>query len=58
VGTMGTVFSSISLVEKNDFSLYKRIILPILPTVLVRAVETFFDRCVFFLIGSLGRGIQ
>jgi len=28
VGTMGTVFSSISLVEKNDFSAYNRIILP------------------------------
>ncbi len=31
MGTMGMMFSCVSLVEKNEFSLYKRIILPILP---------------------------
>ena len=41
VGTMGIMILLISLVEKNDFSLYKRIILPILPTVRVPATETF-----------------
>ncbi|MGQ9636133.1 MAG: hypothetical protein ACUVXB_18080 [Bryobacteraceae bacterium] len=58
VGTMGIMILLISLVEKNDFSLNKQIILPILPTVRVPAIETFRGRYVFFLIGSLGRGIH
>lgn len=31
MGTMGMMFSCVSLVEKNEISLYKRIMLPILP---------------------------
>jgi len=49
---MGIIFSLISLVEKNNFSLYKRMMLPILPMVPMLPTKTFHDRCVFFLIGS------
>jgi hypothetical protein len=47
VGTMGIVIPVISLVEKNEFSLYKRIILPILPRLPVLCAETFLRRYVF-----------
>jgi hypothetical protein len=53
---MGILFSLISLVEKNGFSLYKRIIVPILPTVRIPPIETFRSRCVFLLIGSPEHG--
>jgi len=47
VGTMGTIFPCVSLVEKNEFSLYKRIILPILPRLPALPAETFLSRHVF-----------
>lgn len=48
VGTMGTMFSCVSLVEKHEFSLHKRIILPILPRLPALPGETFLSRYVFF----------
>jgi len=44
---MGIIFSLISLVEKNDFSLYKRIILPTAPRAPARHAKTFLSGCVF-----------
>jgi hypothetical protein len=57
VGTMGMMFSCVSLVEKNDFSLYKKIILPMLPKARGPECRNISELMRFCLIGSLGHGI-
>lgn len=47
VGTMGTMFSCVSLVEKNEISLYMRIMLPIPPRLRALPGETFLRGYVF-----------
>jgi len=57
VGTMGMMFSCVSLVEKNEISLYKRIILPIPPRLPGSARRNISGLIRFFLIDTRRHGI-